>query len=393
MPDWIRWQPPRLRAEEEAREAKVTSVDLFYDLIFAVSVAQLAAGLSANLTWRGLVIFALLFIAVVRIWMSETFYSDHFETLDVSYRVSVFIAVLPAGGLATSAQQGLGTLFPLFAVSVCASRAVLIGQWLRAGRHEPAARPLARRHLLVYSIVALAWLVAAIVPVQWRLPLVAAGVLLDLATPLLTTRLQAELGLFSPEHLSARFGAFFLILLGQTILFAVLVMTRLRQPSLADLTAGVLSFTLVFTLWWVYVDHVVGRPLRAGIPWNAAWSYLNIPLFMATGAVGAAVLGLVTHGEAVVPSAVRWLLSGSFAIVMLFSGFAEIALEPFATPVRVLRAVRRWPRVGLIHGVPAALALAIAVLGSGLPAIPLLLLLIVSGLVAVALGEYVRAGQ
>jgi low temperature requirement protein LtrA len=393
MPVWVRWQPPRLRSEEEEREARVTSVDLFYDLIFAVVVAQLAAGLSDNITPGGLLVYVLLFIAVARIWSSETFYSDHFETLDVSYRVSVFVAMLAAGGLATAAPQGLGTLFPLFALSVAASRVVLIGQWLRAGRHEAQARPLARRHLLVYSIVAAAWLVAAASPSAARLPLVVAGVLLDLATPLLTTRLQADLGRLSPDHLSDRFGAFFLMLLGQVIVFAVLVMTRMRQPSLADLTAGVLSFTVAFALWWVYVDHVVGRPLRVGIPWNAAWTYLNIPLFMATGAFGAAVFTFVTRGEQVVPDPVRWLLAGSFATVILFSGFAELALEPFETSVAVFRAERRLPRIGLIHGAPALLAIALAAFGTGMSAIPVLVLLIGIGLVAILLGEYVRAGQ
>lgn len=43
------------------------------------------------------------------------------------------------GGMAVAATQGLGQLFPLFAVSMAGARAVLVGQWLRAGRHEPAA--------------------------------------------------------------------------------------------------------------------------------------------------------------------------------------------------------------------------------------------------------------
>jgi low temperature requirement protein LtrA len=393
MPVWLRWQPPKLHADEEAREAKVTSVDLFYDLVFAVVVAQLATGLSADLTAHGFIVFVVLFVAVVRIWSSETFYSDHFETLDVSYRISVFVAMLPAGGLAVAAGQGLGRLFPLFALSAAAARLVLVVKWLRAGRHEPPARPLARRYLLLYGGIALLWVIAAAGPAGWRMPLAVAAVLLDLASPVLATRLQGQLGRFSREHLSDRFGAFFLLELGQIVVVTVLVMTRMRQPSFADLTAGVLSFTLAFMLWWVYVDHVVGRPLREGAPWNATWTYLNIPLFMATGAFGSAALNFVTRGEQVVPDAVRWLLCGSFAVVLLFSGLAELALEALPTPVRVFRSRRRWSRVGYIHGLPAALALALAALGTGLSAAPLLVVLIADGLVAILLGEYVRAGQ
>ncbi len=94
----LRWRTPRLRSKEEAQEAKVTSVDLFYDLVFAVVVAQLATALSGDLTLHGFLVFALLFVAVARVWSSETLYSDRFEIIDVSYRIEVFFAMLPAGG-------------------------------------------------------------------------------------------------------------------------------------------------------------------------------------------------------------------------------------------------------------------------------------------------------
>jgi low temperature requirement protein LtrA len=60
--------------------------------------------------------------------------------------------------------------------------------------------------------------------------------------------------------------------LGQIIVVTVLVMTRLLQPSAADLTAGVLSFAIAFEMWWIYVDHVVARALRQGNWWNAVWT-------------------------------------------------------------------------------------------------------------------------
>lgn len=392
MPVWLRWQPPKLRLEE-AREARVTSVDLFYDLIFGAVVAQLALELARDVTPRGLFLFALLFVAVVRVWSSETFYSDHFETLDVSYRVSVLAAMLCAGGMAVSVPQGFGGLFPVFALSVAVARLVLVAQWLRVRRHEPPARLLARRYLLLYGWVAVIWLAAAAGPQVARMPLAVAAVLLDLASPLFATQLQNDIGRFSSEHLSDRFGAFFLVVLGQMIVLSVVEMTRLRAPSFADLFAGMLAFMVGFTLWWVYVDHAVGRTLREGDPWNAAWTYFNVPLFMATGAFGSAVIALVTRADLVAPDPLRWLLAGSFACVILFAGLAELALEPLPNPVRVFRAERRGSRVALIHGLPAGLAFLVALLGGGLTVVPLLLMLLAVGVFSVVLGEYVRAGQ
>jgi low temperature requirement protein LtrA len=389
----VRWRTPKIRPEEAGGEAKVTSVDLFYDLIFAVVVAQLATGLSDNLTQHGFLVFALLFVAVVRVWSSETIYSDRFEAVDVSYRIEVFLAMLSAGGMAVAAPQGLGRLFPLFALSIASARVLFVGQWLRAARHEPLARRLAQRYLGLYGGVAALWSIAAVGPVEWRLPLAVAAVALDLASPLFVTRLQEELGRFSGEHLSDRFGAFFLLVLGQIIVVTVLVMTRLRQPSLADLVAGVLSFVIAFEMWWIYVDHVVGRPLRKGNASNAVWVYLNIPLFMATGAFGSAALTFVTRGEQVVPDPVRWVLAGSFAVVLMFSGLAELALERMPTTSASGSWLgARWSRLGVIHGLPAVLSLLVAFFGSGLSAIPLLSALLLVGILAVLLGEYPRAG-
>jgi len=293
--------------------------------------------------------------------------------------------------MTVAATQGLGQLFPLFAVSMAGARAVLVGQWLRAGRHEPAARRLARRCTSVYGSIALIWLAAAAVPVAWRVPLAVVAVVLDLASPLLLARLQGELGRFSGEHLSDRFGAFFLLVLGQIIVVTVLVMTRLRLPSVADVTAGALSFAITFEMWWIYVDHVVGRPLRRSNLWNATWTYVNIPLFMAATAFGAAALTFVTRGEQVVPDPVRWVLAGSFAVALLLSGLAELALEPMPMSRRGSWLQLGWLRLGLIHGLPAALSLLVALLAHSLPSIPLLTALSVVGLLAVLLGEFPRA--
>ena len=141
------------------------------------------------------------------------------------------------------------------------------------------------------------------------------------------------------------------------------------------------------------MDHAVGRTLREGDPWNAVWSYLNIPVFMATGSFGSAVVVLVTRADLPAPDPVRWLLAGSFACVVLFAGLAETALEPLETPVPIFRAQRRWARISLIHVLPAGLAVLVAALGGGISVVSLLLMLLTAGLVGVVLGEYVRAGQ
>ena len=98
-------------------------------------------------------------------------------------------------------------------------------------------------------------------------------------------------------------------------------------------------------------------------------------------------------GEQVVPDPVRWVLAGSFAAVLLLSGLAELALEPMLMPTsrRGSWLQRDWLRLGLIHVLPAALSLLVALLAHNLPAISLLIALLAVGLLAVLLGEFPRA--
>ncbi|HEY3317586.1 MAG TPA: low temperature requirement protein A [Coriobacteriia bacterium] len=382
----LRWDRPRLHTGAEGGEAKVTSVDLFYDLVFAVVAAQLASALAGDVSLRGLVTFVVLSTPAVRLWISQTLYSDRFESLDVSYRLFVFSAMLPAAGLAVAAPSGLAAGFPLYATSVIAGRIVLAGQWLRSGRYERRVMPLAVRYALFFGIETVLWAVAVFTSGTVRFSFVAAAIVADLLLPMTTTRRQGELGEFSREHLSDRFGAFFLVVLGQLVIVAILIMTRMRQPSEADLAAGALSFALAFVLWWIYVDHVVGRPLRPGSPWNAIWVYLHIPLFLSAAAVGSGVFTFVSRGERVVPDPARLLLCASFGIAVLFAGLAETTLVP-------LRGEKgRLKRTTVVHVVPATLSVALGVLGHGLAAIPLMLLLLTVGLVALLSGEYLRAG-
>jgi hypothetical protein len=112
--------------------------------------------------------------------------------------------------------------------------------------------------------------------------------------------------------------------------------------------------------------------------------YLHVPMFISMTAIGAGVLTFVTNGEAVLPPVVRLMLCVSVALVYVFAGAAEWILEPR------LKSPLREQRIALLHGVPAALALALGLLGAGLTPIPLLAVLVAITAVVVAVGQLLR---
>ena len=66
-----RWHdPPRLRTLEDAGDERhATWLELFFDLVFVVAIAQLADGLAEDPSLRGFLIFAGLFVAVWWAWV------------------------------------------------------------------------------------------------------------------------------------------------------------------------------------------------------------------------------------------------------------------------------------------------------------------------------------
>jgi low temperature requirement protein LtrA len=77
------WSPPARFADRPA-DRRVTFLELFFDLVFVVVIAQLAQRLAAHPSWSGVGWFVFLFYAVWSSWINGTLYYDLHGTNDVS---------------------------------------------------------------------------------------------------------------------------------------------------------------------------------------------------------------------------------------------------------------------------------------------------------------------
>ncbi len=91
-PAW--WRPPRLRTEVPQGERHATWLELFFDLVFVIAVAELAHLLHDDLTPRGLLVYAALFVPVWWQWIDFSYYGDQYDTDDLSYRLALLAAML-----------------------------------------------------------------------------------------------------------------------------------------------------------------------------------------------------------------------------------------------------------------------------------------------------------
>ncbi len=188
MSTWS-WQLPRLRSdEEEHRERRTSWLELFHDLMFVAVIAQLSQFQSEHGSARGLLQFVLLFVPVWWVWIGGNFYNERFETEDLSQRVFTFLQMLPLATMAASVHEGFGRTADAYGWSYIAARSIILFMWLRAGWHNPEARPMTDRFALGFTLSIACWVLSIGKPLPEAMFLRGLGLFLDPATPFTTFR-------------------------------------------------------------------------------------------------------------------------------------------------------------------------------------------------------------
>ncbi|MDZ8108295.1 MAG: low temperature requirement protein A [Nostoc sp. DedQUE12a] len=353
-------QPPRLRiGEETEEERRATWLELFYDLVFVVAVAQLAHNLKEDISLSGLFGFVVLFIPVWWSWIGTTFYANRFDSDDVGHRLLIAIQMLTAAAMAVNIHHGLGESSPGFALSYALGRAVLVIEYVRAGIHIPSARPLTTRYAIGFAIAALLWLISAFIPIPWRFALWTLGIIIDFATPLTARKFQLGL-LPHASHLPERFGLFTIIVLGEAIIAVVNGVSEQKWNTLTVISA-VFGLIIAFSWWWVYFDNLGGKPIEIArthgkIGVVNLWLYTHLPLVIGIAAAGVGVEQiLLSKPTLALPDSHRWLICGSIALCSL----AVSILHRFGV-IRYCKIRSKYRLAG------AVVLIAIAIFGKGL---------------------------
>ena len=358
--------PPRLRNADDADgERHATWLELFFDLVFVVAIAQLSNALSADQTLEGFLVFCGLFLPVWWAWVGFTFYADRFDTDDVVHRLFMLAGMFAVGAMASTipdaANGGGGTA--AFAVAYIAVRVFTIALNARAWLHVPAARPLLDVYLTAFTVAVGLWAVSLAFEGPARYVLWAVAMAIDIGTPL-ASRARIQRVPIHAAHIPERVGLFTIIVLGETIL-AVVVGTETATWTLEAGLVAALGFAVGASLWWLYFDYVDETLIRRSVWAGQVYLYGHVPLLIGLTSLGVGVKYAIkdTSGSALADSS-RWILCGGVALA-----FGALALVHLAT-TRSRRDPDLWLRGGT-----AAAALVLAAVGGGLDPLPVLAIL------------------
>src|SRR5687767_2406717 len=134
-------RPRLLTLDSESNERHASWLELFFDLVFVLAVAQAAQILVKNSDFAGFLKFAVLFIPVWWSWIGFTFYADRFESNETAYRILTFAGMLAVAALSLTLGDAFtsGGDVPLV-VTYALVRLVLIALYVRSAYYVPLAR-------------------------------------------------------------------------------------------------------------------------------------------------------------------------------------------------------------------------------------------------------------
>jgi low temperature requirement protein LtrA len=340
---WLR--PPQLRTLEDQGERHATWLELFFDLVFVISIAEVVHTLEDYHTLSDFLGTAGLFVAVWWAWVGYTVYADRFDTDDLLHRVLVLAGMLAVIAMALSVHDALHGGAARFALTFVAVRGIVLLLNARARRHAAAARPLLNLYLVVFSIGASLWLVSVFVPEPARYVLWGVALTIELSAPWVGRHQIAKAPIHA-SHLVERFGLFTLIVLGESVI-SVAQGAADVDWTVRALAAAVGGFVAVACLWWLYFDRIDDGAIRSVLQ-GLVWNYAHLPLL-------AGLVSVAVGTEYAVVEAAAGRLQRSTALA-LGGGTALYLLATVVAGLAVRRTTDRMRWLGLGA---AALALAI----------------------------------
>ena len=271
--------------------ARVTFVELFFDLVFVFAVTQLSHRLLEHLTPGGALETLFLLLAVWWVWMYTCWFTNWIDPEKPAVRMLMF-ALMLAGLLMSAAIPNAfgheGLLFALAYAFIQVTRSVFMVVATRD--HDPVNHRNFQRITAWLAISAVFWIAGGLAAGHERMAAWIVALSLEICGPFV--------GYFVPglgrsntldwkvdgAHMAERSALFVMIALGESIL-----VTGATAASLPATTAAICAFVVAFlgsvAMWWIYFNIGAERGSREiagsadpGRHARAVYTYFHIPI-------------------------------------------------------------------------------------------------------------------
>jgi len=294
-------------------EPRVSTLELFFDLVFVFTITQLTSFLLRDPTIAGLVQMVLLFGNVWWMYGGYAWLTNAVPPRELAVRL---LLLLGMGGfllIALAIPTAFGSGGVAFGVGYMVVTLVHTGLFLRA--QQTIASALAR--LGPFNLITAALLlVAGFTPGGVRIVLFALGGILHWITPYL---IHQSVFTIRAGHFVERHGLILLIALGESVVAVGIGLGAIDLPA-GRIVAALLGLALTAALWWLYFSGDDDRAEAAldaargeDKPWLAlnAFGYAFVPILGGVVLIAAGLkLAVVRYNEPSTLAAAVFLAAG-----------------------------------------------------------------------------------
>jgi len=303
-------------------EPRVSTLELFFDLVFVFTITQLTSFLLRDPTIAGLVQMVLLFGNVWWMYGGYAWLTNAVPPRELAVRLLLLVGM---GGfllIALAIPTAFGSGGVAFGVGYMVVTLVHTGLFLRA--QQTIASALAR--LGPFNLITAALLlVAGFTPGGVRIVLFAVGGILHWITPYL---IHQSVFTIRAGHFVERHGLILLIALGESVVAVGIGLGTIDLPA-GRIVAALLGVALTAALWWLYFSGDDDRAEAAldaaqgeDKPWLAlnAFGYAFVPILGGVVLIAAGLkLAVVRYNEPSTVAAAVFLAAG---VVIYLVGLA-----------------------------------------------------------------------
>ncbi|SEA83709.1 low temperature requirement protein A [Paraburkholderia sartisoli] len=323
----------RFLRPRDGQEARVTYVELFFDLIYAFAVTQLSHRLVHDLNAFGALQTLILWFAVWLGWQYTCWVTNWFDPERIPVRLLLFAVMLVGMVMAASlplAWGERGLVFAISYVTIQVGRSIVVLRFL-GGQHALTAN--FRRICGWLVISGIAWIAGGFLEGPERLACWAFAVLCEYLSPMFGFPLPglgrsgaADWRSAEGGHIAERCQAFVILALGESVLVTGGTLSDIEAWSAPTVIAFLVCFLGSVAMWWVYFDTSSSAGSRAirrsGEPglMAAYFHYVHVILIAGVIVCAAADDLVILHPDEHIASATAWLLTGGPALFIVGNG-------------------------------------------------------------------------
>ncbi len=240
--------------KEDSGHRQATWLELFFDLVFVVSIASLSKNLEHHIALNTIFEFSILLLAIWWLWMEFSYYADLFDSEDLSHELFMVLDMVGTIVIAVVVRENDAFMYDEFTIVYTVLTLLLMVMHLIAYFVIDTWRNVPKTFSIGLFISAILWFISLFVDSPYKFVLWILGIVVQMSATPVIYLIQKKYPKQN-SHMPERFGLFMIIILGEGLASIITGLDDLEW-SLSSICTGLTGFALILAMYKLYFYRV-----------------------------------------------------------------------------------------------------------------------------------------